>query len=432
MSRPAAQGVAGKGTDGSPRSSLLTPLLFTLFWIAQTISLFGDRLNNFSLIALINRFADDPSLYLSATWLAMYLPVFILAPLIGVVIDRLDKRWILVLTDLCRGLLVMLIPVLFSRTGSFLPVLSVVFFVATGNLFFLPAKSGLLPELIPPEKLLRVNSILWATGIFGVIGGFLGGGFIFDYLSWSACFYIDGITYLVSSGILLIIALRIKSYASRPAPRSSPADRSHFYESVREGFAQIRRCRELWKPLGVQAVIFFGAGGFSVLAIVFIKVNSPEGSSMGLAAAGLAAGLGMAIGSLLVGRLWPTRRTGLEILFSLLLAPAAVTVAFAGSITVVCIGLFTAGLAATPLIVISESSLQRLVPSHVRGRVFSLREIMTRSLFLISSFLFSILGKAAGMNLMLTLLGFFLAGVSAIWIMYSGRWHLGADTTQEQ
>ena len=54
MRRPAVEAISGG--------------LFTAFWVAQAVSLFGDRLNNFSLVALVNRFSDDPSLQLSGIY----------------------------------------------------------------------------------------------------------------------------------------------------------------------------------------------------------------------------------------------------------------------------------------------------------------------------------------------------------------------------
>ncbi len=88
----------------------LSAVALTSFWLAQAISLFGDRLNNFSLVALISSYSDNPSITLSELYLAMFLPLFILAPFIGLVVDRLNKRWILVITDVIRAVLVFLIP----------------------------------------------------------------------------------------------------------------------------------------------------------------------------------------------------------------------------------------------------------------------------------------------------------------------------------
>ncbi|MDD3643146.1 MAG: MFS transporter [Candidatus Krumholzibacteria bacterium] len=400
----AASAAAGRGRR-------LTAAMLAVFAAAQTISLFGDRLNNFSLAAMASRFAADPSMQLAWIYLAMYLPVFLLAPLAGLLIDRLDKRWVLVVTDLVRGLLVMLIPVLFVRYGSFLPVMMIVFLLTTGNLFFLPAKSGLLPEIVPPGRLVRINSILWGAGVAGFIGGFLGGGLIFDYWSWAACFYLDGATYLVSALLLLSVAMRVGPPAPASAIPAPPpaAGRAGFWHDAAEGVRELRRRPSVLGPLLVQALIFFGAGGFSVLALVLIQGVSAEGSSMGLAAAGLCAGVGMALGSVFAERLSPGRRRAGSACCFALMAPAAAAVALARSLPVLCAGAMLGGLSAAPLIVLSETALQTEISPGVRGRVFALREVLTRSLFLLSSFLFSMLGAACGRPAVMVALGVFLA-----------------------
>jgi len=389
--------------------------LLTCFWIAQAVSLFGDRLNNFSLVALINRFAENPDMTLSKVYLAMYLPIFILAPLIGVLLDKLDKRWVLVVTDAIRGALVMLIPPLFVRADSFLPVYGVVFLLATGNLFFLPAKSGLVPELVPEERLVKINSTLWIAGIVGVVGGFLGGGFIFDYLSWPVCFYLDGATYIVSSALLVLVALR-RGDADPIRPSAGTRTLSPA-AAIREGIRAVRGSRDIRGPLGLQALIFFAAGGFSVLAVVLIRDASPPGSSLGLSAAGLSVGLGMGAGSIIANHLPADPRIGRRVESTLLLLFVPGTAAIAGGgLELICSGAFACGLAASPLMIVTESDLQRHITSAMRGRIFSFREILTRSFFILSAFLFSALGDFAGRGPLLFLLGLFLALSGITWI----------------
>jgi MFS family permease len=383
-----------------------------MFWVAQAISLFGDRLNNFSLVALINRFAERPSLALSGLYLAMYLPTFTLTPLIGVLVDRLSKRWVLVVTDLARGGVVILMPVLFAKTGSFLPVMALTFLLSTGNLFFLPAKSGLIPELVEPDRLVRVNAMLWAAGIGGVTGGFLLGGIIFDYLSWSACFYIDGATYIVSALLLLGIAMQGRGTGKLPRP----SQRVSFAASVREGFTGLKRHPALRRPFGIQAFVFFGAGGFSVLAIHFIREASPPGSSLGVSTVGLALGLGMGISSYLTHRTPRGRRLAFEYTACALLALGALIIAIGNRLSVIAVGSLVLGLAASPLVIFSEAELQELIPPELRGRIFSLREIMTRSLFLLAAFSFSVLGDVFPRNALLAALGIVLASAGLAWI----------------
>jgi MFS family permease len=339
-----------------------------------------------------------------------------------VIVDRLSKRWVLACTDLARGLLVLLIPAAFKSTGSFIPVMALVFMISAGNLLFLPAKSALLPEIVPCEKLVKVNSILWIAGIAGVIGGFLGGGVIFDYFSWETSFHLDGATYIFSALLLTLIALRLPGRQVRggATPPAGKAGRNGFWHSAAEGLAEIRGNRKLTAPLGVQALVFFGAGGFSVLAVGLIGEVSKEGSSMGLATAGLSAGAGMAAGSVLAHRLGQRIARLSEAVLFLLFIPSAAAVALSASLIVTCAGTFLAGLAATPLFVVSESQLQARIPPGLRGRVFSLREVLTKSLFLASSFLMSFMGRMAGKGVILLLLGLFLAISGMIRVILSG------------
>lgn len=393
--------------------------LLTMFWAAQTISLFGDRLNNFSLAALINKFAANPGLTLSKIYLAMYLPIFTLAPVIGVLIDRLNKRWVLVVTDVFRCVLVILVPVLFMRTGSFLPIMAVVFLLTTGNLFFVPAKSGLIPELVPPERLIRVNSILWAAGIAGVIGGFLGGGLIFDYLSWPMCFYLDGATYMVSA--LLLVGIALKDGNTKPVARKVKTRHPPLLTAVRKGLEALKKSPGILRPMGIQSLVFFGAGGFSILAIVLIRDASPPDSSLGLSIAGLSIGLGMGTSSVLVNRISRERREQVEAGCFILFVPAAAAIFSDWGFPAIGTGSFIAGLSASPLVIISESVLQEKIAPDQRGVLFSFREILTRSLFLISAFLFSALGELIDKGTLLILLGLFLATAGMVWIGFTDR-----------
>jgi DHA3 family macrolide efflux protein-like MFS transporter len=395
-------------------------VFFTMFWASQAVSLFGDRLNNFSLMAIINDFSDDPSMTLSKFYLAMTLPLFLLAPLIGTLVDRLNKRWILVVTDLCRGALACSIPFLFAGTGDFFPVMIVVFLISTGNLFFLPAKSALIPELVSREQLLKVNSILWAAGIAGVIGGFLGGGLIYDFFSWSSCFYLDGASYLISASLLLGIAVHgMRNRA--PGPREKTYH-PELPQALLEGARAIRNSPFVLRPLGVQSLLFVGGGGFSVLALPMIKEISRPGSSLPLSAAGLSLGVGMGVGSFVSSRLSLGTRSKerFEAAFFALFVPATLAISLGHGLGAIVAGAFLGGAAAAPLLVIAESELQRDIQESVRGRVFAFREIVTKTFFIASSFLFSWLAGFTGKSALLFILGLFLACAGILWITTIG------------
>jgi DHA3 family macrolide efflux protein-like MFS transporter len=404
-----------------PTVKHLPLVFFTMFWAAQAVSLFGDRLNNFSLMAIINNFSNNPSMTLAKLYLAMTLPLFILAPLIGALVDRLNKRWILVVTDLCRAALTCSIPILFIRTHDFFPVLAIVFLLSTGNLFFLPAKSALIPELVSREQLLQVNSILWVAGIAGVIGGFLGGGIIYDFFSWPACFYLDGASYLISASLILGIALHgMRNRAAGPHQKTYHPD---LPKALLEGVHAIRTSPLLLRPLGVQSLLFIGGGGFSVLVLPMIKEVSAPGSSLPLSAAGLSLGLGMGVGSLVSSRLklGTQAKDKFEAAFFAVVLPATLIIGLVHGLKAIVAGAFLAGFSASPLLVIAESELQREIHESMRGRVFAFREIITKSFFIISSFLFSWLAGFISKNVLILALGLFLACAGILWITMVSR-----------
>ncbi len=402
-------------------TSYLPAALFAMFWAAQTVSLFGDRLSNFSLMALFNSFSGNPSLMLAYFYLAMSLPIYLLAPFIGAIVDRLDKRWILVVTDLCRGVLVLLIPFLFDLTGDFFPIMVVVFLLATGNLFFLPAKSALIPELVPPEQLVHVNSILWGAGIAGVAGGFLGGGLIYDYFSWRACFWLDAASYFISASLILGIAI----HRMRTVPRDRRGATYHpeLPTAVLEGVRAIRGTPAIVRPIGVQSLIWLGAGGFSVLALPLIKDLTPPGTSMGLSLTGLSLGAGMGLGSFAASRMRLDSRNRERIemgLFCLTVASAA-AIALGRNLPATLAGALIAGFAAAPLIIIAESEIQRESGETMRGRIFAFREICTRTLFIAAAFLFSWLATYVSKRWLLGVLGLFLAIAGVLWVAMVSR-----------
>ena len=341
----------------------------------------------------------------------MYLPVFLLAPLAGALVDRSSKGWVLVWTDVARGLVVLSIPFAFGATNSFVPVFAAVFILAVGNLFFVPAKSALIPEIVPAPVLVRANSILWTAGIAGTVAGFLSGGAIFDLLSWRLCFWLDGATYLLSAS--LMIGLAREAGRLRPiraeVPRSLPS-------AMRDGLSLLRRSPALRRPVGLQALLFFGAGGFSVIAVVLVGETTPAGSSMGIAGAGLALGLGMGAGARLASRIARSRRNAADCLLFLLLGLAASIVYAARGPATLVAACLVAGFAASPVVVIAESEIQEHADERLRAVVFSFREILTRSLFLLSAFLFGIVGERVGERTTALALGLFLACAGCAWI----------------
>ena len=90
----------------------------------------------------------------------------------------------MVVSDALRAGMVALIPILYPFTHHTLPVYALVFGLFTCNVFFLPSKSAITPELVPAPQLLSANALLAAAGIAATAFAALGGGWIVDHWGW--------------------------------------------------------------------------------------------------------------------------------------------------------------------------------------------------------------------------------------------------------
>ena len=142
----------------------LFTISFSALLAGLVMSIFADRLNNIALIELLSeetgRFADTGSTFeLSKLALAITVPAILLGPYAGALIDRMDKKRVLIISDVVRGLAAAAIPFLRPH----LPLWTVYGAVAVlylSSLFFMPARCAIVPEIVPRGGLLKGNSML--------------------------------------------------------------------------------------------------------------------------------------------------------------------------------------------------------------------------------------------------------------------------------
>jgi len=178
---------------------------FTLLWLGQLVSEFGNGLTSVTASILVYRetgSAASVGLMLMAT----ALPSLLFGLIAGVFVDRFDRKRILIASDLLRGLLIFLIPVLLPYGIIWLYVLVMLSSAVTQ--FFSPAQASLIPEVATDEELAAANSLLVATTT-GALGlGFAAAGLISSAFSPEVAFYIDALTFLLSACTFTFLRIR--------------------------------------------------------------------------------------------------------------------------------------------------------------------------------------------------------------------------------
>jgi MFS family permease len=351
----------------------------------QLISLMGERLNYFALVGLLSEhtqhFQDNRSSFLlSALANVMLAPVLLFAPFTGAWVDRWNLKRVVVVSDVIRSMLVLLIPLLYPLTHHTLPVFVVVFLLFTCNVFFLPAKSALTPEIVPASQLLAANAWLSVAGIAATIVGAGSGGWIVDHLGWTFALFVNAFTYFVSVIALLLIRYHPERHRVTLEERSVVS----YLAEVRAGWAVVRGNAVVGLALTSLGAVWIGGGFLHVAGNLHIQraASAPGIERVGVLLAVLGVGA-------LFGTWWiNTRGRSVPrplVLGTGLIAASGGLVAFAVStrFAVFASAAFVIGIAAAPAFMLTETLLQEGTEPGQRGRVFSARDFLMRLVFLV-------------------------------------------------
>uniref|UniRef100_A0A7C4GGG2 MFS transporter n=1 Tax=candidate division WOR-3 bacterium TaxID=2052148 RepID=A0A7C4GGG2_UNCW3 len=404
---------------GANRSQLLPVLRipeFVAFSISQAVSLFGDKLDYMALLAMIAYFAQqfhwESARAISWLSVVVALPTILFGPLAGILVDRWDRRKVMVVCDSFRTVLVLAIPLLALATNNLYLIYSIAFLVFLFGLFFNTARMSIIPNLVGQERVLGANSFMNLIGRVATFLGMVVGGLVVDWSGWlrfrinpvwTAGFYLDALTYLVSVIVLLVIFRRL---ADSGRARAAPPRR---HDEVKVFFAQqsrmLREVRELWQVVVREPAVMFvyasilmfvllGAAVF-VLYIPIIQ-SAPDlpgapGLGMGTRGVGYVAAigsLGLVVSSIVFGAFGHRLKKHKVMLWSfLVLGLVAAGLAVSKSFAPVAPLAFIAGLALSPVNIGMDTLLHEVVPESARGRVFSTRDWLIHLLFALAALL---------------------------------------------
>jgi MFS family permease len=397
-----------------PATPLFRQRNFSALWWGQLISLLGERLTYLALVGLLaehTRHFQDPRSSLLLTVLAnvMLAPVLVFSPFMGAWVDRWNLRGVMIVSDTLRAAMVALIPLLYPITHHTLTVYALVFGLFTCNVFFLPAKSAITPELVPGSQLLAANALLAVAGIAATALGALGGGWVVDHWGWPVALWINTATYLVSVAALAVIRYRPHH---PPGPLPAVSLRAYLSE-VGEGWAVVRSNRGVGLALIALAAVWVAGGFLHVAGNLHIQRQAqiPGMERLGVLLATLGAGAGIST--------WWVNHQGRRHPPALLLGGGLMLsgvsmVAFAVSsrFAVFAVSAFITGIGAAPAFTLTETLLQESTETRQRGRVFSARDFLMRLVFLIGVSAAGWVTRALGTREALT--------IAAVMIMAAG------------
>lgn len=375
---------------------------FFRLWLAQVVSAFGDWVGFFAITALAARVGkSSPETAISLVLSARLIPGFFLAPVAGVLLDRWDRKRVMVICDVGRGVVLATLPFVDTVAGLFFASL----LLEILTLLWGPAKDASVPNLVKSDYLPTANSLslVAAYGTFPIAA--LAFSLLVPVAKWlsqygafsslevnqeSLAIYADVGTFFLSAVMIATLPL------SGRARERRPLQGGRAFGELAEGY------RFIVAHPGVRSVMLglatglFGGGMLVPLGPLFVREALGAGSAgFGLLMTALGFGVAIGIAGLsVVQRHLPHER----IFVGAIIGAGAFTVIGASTtdMTAAVASVGMLGLCAGAVYVLGFTILQTNVDDELRGRTFATLYTLIRFCLLLAFVLAPVLAKLLG------------------------------------
>jgi MFS family permease len=336
---------------------------FRLVQLAAAVSGLGDGLVLAAFPLLATHLTNDPRLIVAVT-VAARLPWLLVSLPAGALVDRTDRRRLVVAVEVGRTIVLAAFAVtVLANRGALGALLVTVFLIGVGQTVVANAMHAVLPQIVVATNLARANGSLFATqtSTENLIGPALGG--VLFAVAAALPFVLDGVSFALAA-VLLAIGLPAAALPTRPARQRLRAD-------VAEGFGYFVRSPILRLLAGfIAALAFCQAMVFGPLVLFALDGLGLSDAGYGVLLA--AAAVGNVLGGTLAGRF--DRRFGARVLLPATGLAAALAYGLCGMATNPVAAGLALGLEAIAVAIGNVANLalrQRIIPNELLGRVGS-------------------------------------------------------------
>lgn len=391
--------------------------------IGEFVSSIGDWLYLVALVVLVYRETEDPVL-LGIVGAARLLPYVVLSIPAGIVGDRFDRRYVLLVSDVVRGACMVVLAILVSIDGPLWAIAAVAILAACFAPFFYPAFGALLPSLVRDEREFGPANSAWATldnlawvvgpGIAGLI--LLAGGI-------QAAFVINALSF----GVIAVLLLTLPK-ATTTAPEPATAATAQPAGDTTPAAPRPRRTRWLPRAIDLKAVsgvllldmlTWFAFGGINIL-IVILAIDVFDGGDAATGFLSAATGVGGIIGAVASGVLVLRPRLGPAILLGAAgFTASLVLLGLADSLLIAFTAITVASVGHLLLDVVRTTILQRVVPDAFRGRFTGVLMTSSGGAEALGTLVVPILAVVVGLAsvMAVTAVALLLGALVAVWLI---------------
>lgn len=336
---------------------------FLIIWFGQMISLVGSSLTSFGLgVWVYERTGSATEFALIAV--AAVLPGILISPFAGAIVDRYDRRKVMIVSDLCAGLSTVIIAVLlFNNSLQVWHIYLTAMLSSSASAFQQPAYAASISQLVSKNHYGRAAGLISSADAASRIIAPALAGVLIGLIGLSGIIAIDFITFMFAVGTLLLV--RFPAYQKQ----TKNEERSSIWQEAGFGWRYLLQRRGL-----LALMLFFAFANFtlSLVSQLLTPMVLSFSTSEGLGLIVSAGGLGLLIGSVAMAT-WGTPKRQMMIVygFGILQGVTMIIMSWRESIVLLAAARFVV-LIASPIVNGSlQVLLQRKVPEGIQGRVFS-------------------------------------------------------------
>jgi MFS family permease len=348
-----------------------------LLWTAQIVSEMGDWFYSVAIFSFLLELTGSAQM-VALAFLMQVLPQVFMAPMAGVINDRISRRKVMIFADCARAGIVP--SMILVRTRGMLPLLYVLLFLETVCwALFEPGSRAVIPNITEGDQIPVANALSSATWSMNFALGAGLGGLVLVTLGRETVFVVDSLSFVASA--LLIRAMKFAEPHADNLPPLRARDLIDF-SPIAEGIRYVRRDRKLLATIFVKGGVGLAGSNWVILPVLGERVFRVQLHGMSAAKAGAlgmsillaSRGVGAIVGSILGGNVAATDRSRLRwtILAGFgMIGVGYVALGAAGSLWMAVLTLIVAHAGGSACWTASSTLLQMQTEDRFRGRVFS-------------------------------------------------------------
>ncbi|MFX0021210.1 MAG: MFS transporter [Candidatus Hermodarchaeota archaeon] len=265
---------------------------YLIFWVGQLFSVLGSSISHFAIIWWITDTTGSTTLLSLASFLYV-LPMTIVIALSGVIIDKWNRKKIIMIVDSLQAYVMLIVIIIFNLGGANpILIVSIMSLLGLFQGFHIPTIGAIVPTMVPKDKLSRMNGLNFFFRSFIQIIGPVIGAVLFSIIRFEIILWVDPLTFIIAFIPLLVIKIpKIKKEAL-------VGEKTTFMDDFKDGVRTLKSIPEVFMMLLISMFVNFLLVPVGILMPHFIRYNH-SGDASNLAFVFAFMNGGMLLGALL-------------------------------------------------------------------------------------------------------------------------------------